>query len=211
MKLRYFFSLVFALLGIYLAYFTVNMALDNLQSTPVLVSVPEEAELCLDKTLSALCDGDFSDAEMLLYGNPSLGADRAPEDPVGVMIWNAFVESLSFELKGEFYATDDGLARDITVTSLEIGSVTEHLGDRSKALLSEWVAQAEDPSQIYDGNNEYKEELVLQALYTATEQALAEDARYQSITVTVKLVYRDGKWWVVSDDALLEAVSGGII
>ena len=164
MKLRYFFSLVFALLGIYLAYFTVNMALDNLQSTPVLVSVPEEAEVCLNKTLSALCDGDFSTAEMLLHGNPSLGADRTPEDPVGVMIWNAFVESLSFELKGEFYATDDGLARDITVTSLEIGSVTEHLGDRSKALLSEWVAQAEDPSQIYDGNNEYKEELVLQAL-----------------------------------------------
>ena len=78
-------------------------------------------------------------------------------------------------------------------------------------MLEERVAAAEDVSEIYDENNEYREELVMDVLYEAVEDALEEDARSMSMTVTVNLVFRDGKWWAVADEALLNAISGGIL
>ena len=32
-----------------------------------------------------------------------------------------------------------------------------------------------------------------------------------TVDLTVKLSYQDGKWWVVADEALYNAISGGIL
>jgi len=73
------------------------------------------------------------------------------------------------------------------------------------------VAQAEDPSEIYDENNDFREELVMEALYQAAEIALEKDAKECQWDVTVNLIYENGQWWILPESGLLEAVSGGIL
>lgn len=210
MKIRYLFSVIFAMLAIVLAMFTVRLSLDNRDALPQLLVTPEDASSRLTQTFDSICSGDYTAAQAYIYGNPSLGVNREPEDEVSKLIWNAFVESLSYELSGECYATDDGLAQDVVLTSLNIGSVTATLRERSQGLLAQWVEEADDVSEIYDENNDYKEALVLSALLEAAQASLEEDAEFQSVTITVSLVYRDEQWWVVSDSAFLKAISGGI-
>ena len=45
-------------------------------------------------------------------------------------------------------------------------------------------------------------------LLEAVQSALREDVSYITRDVTVKLICRDGQWWVVPDQELLNTVSG---
>lgn len=205
------FGLLFALAGLAVAAFTVKLSLDNLTSIPVLLAPVEEAERQAVKLMDAVTAGDYATAEALILGNPKLGVDRDPADAAGVMIWKAFVESYDYELVGESYATDSGIAQNVKVSYLDIGSVTANLRERSQTLLEERVAQAEDVEQIYDENNDYKEAFVMDVLSDAVTDALKEDAKMTGMEFTLNLVYRNGDWVVVSDSALMTAISGGIV
>jgi len=179
-------------------------------SGPVLLAAPEEAACHAEILMEAVCSGDFAKAESLLYGSPSLGVDGEPDNLVGAMIWDRYISSLDYVLVGSLYAGDSGLVQDVKLISLDLTAVTDHLGVRAKALLNEAMASAEDVSELYDENNEYREELVAEILQTAVRQALEEDVRYTYQIVPLRLVYQDGQWWGVADKTFLHAVSGGI-
>lgn len=202
-------SWLFAAAGALLAVLTVVLSLTCLNADPILVTVPEDAEQRASALMIALSRGEYDEAEKMLYGNPNLGVDREAADEVGILIWDAFVSSIDYEFSGDFYATDSGIARNVSITALELASVTENLGQRSQALLERRVANAEDVSQVYDENNDYREDFVMNVLYDAAYQSLQEDARYVSREVTLNLVYRQGKWWVMPSQELLSAISGG--
>ena len=44
----------------------------------------------------------------------------------------------------------------------------------------------------------------------AAREALREDASYLETELTVELVYVKGQWWILADQALMQAISGGI-
>ena len=205
------FGLLFILAGVAVAGFTVETAKNNLDSIPVLLSPVEEAEEQAVLLMDAIAAGDYETAGTLILGNPKLGVDRDPADTVGIMIWDAFVESYSYEMVGESYATDSGIAQNVKVSYLKISSVTKNLRERSQTLLEERVARAEDVDEIYDENNDYKESFVMEVLKDSVADALAEDAEMTGAEFTINLVYRDGNWVIVSDSALLAAISGEIV
>lgn len=202
---------VFAVVGICAAAAAVYIGVNCTDRKPELLTPPTVARSKVVALMDAVCEGDYELASQAILGNPSLGVDREASGDVGAMIWNAFQDSLSYELVGECYTTEDGLAQDVTVTSLDIESVTVNLRQRSQTLLEQRVQEAEDTSEIYDENNEYREDFVMTVLYDAAVQALEEDAVEQTVSLTIKLVYSNGSWWVVADNALLDAISGGIL
>lgn len=206
-----FFGLIFIMAGIVVAGFAVETTRNNLNSIPVLLAPVEEAEKRARELMDAVAQGDYATAEALILGNPKLGVDRNPSDAAGVMIWKAFVDSYQYEMVGDSFATDSGIAQKVKVSYLDIGSVTANLRQRSQTLLEERVAQAVDMDEIYDENNDYRESFVMAVLQDAVEDALNEDAKMTGTEFTLNLVYRDGRWVVASDSALMAAISGGIV
>ena len=178
--------------------------------SPILLERPEDASVRVEGLMDAVCSGDFERAETMLYGQPELGVDRQPADAAGTMIWNAYVNSLDYELLGELYATDQGLAQDVKIIFMELPAVTANLSTRTHQLLNEAIAAAEDVSELYDEKNEYREDLVMDILHRAVAQALEEDVRYSYRIVRLQLVCRDSQWKAVADRAFLDAISGGI-
>lgn len=200
-----------ALVGAAAAAFTVKLSFENIDSIPVLLEPVQAARDQAEALMDAVSQGDYDAAGSMILGTPDLGVDREPADTVGMMIWEAFVDSYEYELVGECYATDSGIAQNVRVSYLDITSVTKNLRTRSQTLLEAWIAQATDVSELYDENNEYKEEFVMDALHDAVRDALEEDAVSASMEFTMNLVYRDGTWVVVSDSALMAAITGGIV
>ena len=209
-KIR-FFSVIFGLLGACAAALGIYLAIHNMNASPVLVRQPEEAKHQVVSMLDALCRRDYDAVSAALYGTPDLGLGREAQDTVGQLVWDAFMGSVRYELVGEFYATDSGVAQNVVITGLEMGSVTENLKERSQKLLEQRVAEAEDPGEVYDENNDYREDLVMDVLYEAAQQALQEDVRYVTREVRLNLVYENGQWWVLPETALLRAISGGLV
>lgn len=206
-----FFSAIFGLLGACAAAAGIWLALNNMNASPVLVEQPEAARIRVVSMLDALCEGDYATVSGSLYGNPSLGLDRAAQDEVGQLFWDALADSYSYTLGEEFHATDSGVALDVVITALDIDSVTLNLRDRAQTLLEERVEEAEDTSEIYDENYDYREEFVMEVLYDAAQDALEQDARTITWEITLNLTYENGQWWIMPENALLEAVSGGIL
>lgn len=176
---------------------------------PIVLSVPEAACTTVEQTMQALCSGDGTGAEKWLYGSPRLGTEIPAEGAVNQMIWRAYRDSLDYRLVGQLYATDRGLAQDVKIISMELPAVTQNLGQRAKLLLQQRVESARDTSEIYDTDHGYRESVVEAVLEEAVRQALEEDVRYTYRIVTLQLVWQEGQWWVVPEDALLNAVFGG--
>ena len=194
-------SAVFGVLGILLMVATAAVSIASRNAQPRMLESPEAASAQAQRMMDALCAGDYEAAQSCIYGQPDLGAGE-PEDAVSKLLWDAFTDSLSYEFTGLCRVTDTGFARDATVTCLDVSGVTAAVPQRAKALLEAKAAAAEDKTEIY------RNELVDQALNDAVTQALGEDAQTVTRDVTLGLIYQDGAWWVVPDQALLQIISG---
>lgn len=210
MKIARFFAVIFGIIGMVLLIGSIGLCLISLDAPVRMTETPAGAVECSENLLEAIENGDFAAAGNLMYGQPDLGVEHLPSEAGGAMIWDAFLNSISCEFKGDCYATDTGIARDASITVLDIPSVTEKLNTRAHALLTQRVENAVDMAELYDENNNFREDLVTEVLNEALAQALAEDAKTATWDVTVKLVSRDGQWWVVPDQALLTAITGGV-
>ncbi len=209
--LRIIASVLLAAVGLSAAAAAVYLCTQFVDAKPMLLTPPDVARSKVIMLMNAVSEGDYEEASQSIYGTPSLGVDREAADEVGVMIWDAFQGSITYELQGECYTTEQGLAQNVSITCMDVTSVTVNLKERSQTLLEQRVAEAVDVSEIYDENNDYREDFVMAVLRDAVEDALEEDARTMTMELTVNLSYQDGKWWVVADEALLDAISGGIL
>lgn len=202
---------LFAVLGLTAAALGIWLGLGSVDAAPVLLREPEAVPERVEQMLELVSAGDYNGAGKLMQGQPDFGADREAADETGRILWDAFVSGFSYRLEGECYATDSGVAQDVVITRLEPDSVTAGLRDRIRSVLEKRLETAEDVSEVYDENNNFREEVVAEALLEALKEAIREDASYTSVTVTVTLVWRDGSWWIVPEEGLIRAITGGIV
>ena len=120
MKISRLFSGLFLFFGMVLALLAICLVMGQPGTKPTLIGSTQVPQNQVIATMDAICRGDFSGAEQYLLGQPSLGVDRELEDPVSAMIWNAFVESLSYELSGDCYATEGPEFRELYIEDGEI-------------------------------------------------------------------------------------------
>lgn len=201
MKAKKFFAWLFGLLGAALMVGTAVLCLTSLDAAPKLVEIPQEARQCSEALMEALCGGDHAAAEALLAGNPDLGLDEKPDGEVETIIWDAFVDSLSYEFVGDCYATENGLARNVKVRGLHLVSVAAVLKDKAAQRLDE---------NALDESGSYPEAYRQQVLREAAEEAVKEEGVLVTYDVALQLVFRDGQWQVLPDKTLLAAISGGL-
>lgn len=206
-----FFSVLFGLLGLFAAGAGIFLALTNRDAGPVLVEQPQAARDRVQTMLDALCEGDWNTVSSSLYGTPDLGLDRDAADPVGQLFRQAVEDSYTYELAEDFHATDSGVSLNVVITALDLDCVTVNLRDRAQAKLEQRIREADDPDEVYDENNEFREEFVMGALYDAALEALEQDAQTISWEITLNLIYQNDRWWIMPEQTLLEAISGGIL
>jgi hypothetical protein len=204
------FSVIFVFLFLQLTAAALLICFSPISRQPILLSPSKEATQQSVEMLDALCRGDYTAAEQYLLGQPSLGADRPAADEAGRLFWDAFVESLSYEIQGPCLATDSGLAQTVAISYLDIDATSTTLRQRSEALLASRLANSKNTYDVYDGNNNYREDVVMEVLCQAVADALQEDAVYRTVTVTVNMVHSNGQWWIVPDNDLINAISGSV-
>lgn len=210
MKKNRFAVWIFAALAVVIAAVAIGAVLLFREAPPMLLKTPDAASETADAFMAAVCDGKFDTAQQLLYGIPELGENMQPAQETGRLIWDAFVDSTDYALKGDCFPVESGLAQEVTFLSLDISSVTENLGTRAKVLLEQRLAQAEDTALIYGQDNNFREDLVLEILEEVTRQAIREDARYVEQTVTLKLIWQDGRWWILPEQQVLNQLFGAV-
>lgn len=208
MKIARFFAVIFAVFGFLLLFGSIGLCLFSRNAPVRILELPQQAVTVSETFAQALNDGDLTAAAQYVYGQPDLGAEGTPADPETAAVWDAFLDSISFAYTGDCQAGESGLFRTASVTVLDIAAVTENLPECAQTLVNQKIASAESLTEIYDESGSFREELVTGILHQALEQSLTRDAKTVTREITVKLINRDGTWWIVPDQALLQALSG---
>lgn len=206
-----FFSALFGILSLTAAGLGIVIALSFKDAKPILIGQPDAARQQVVTMLDALCAGDYDTVGTSLYGSPNLGLDRTPEDEVSALVWEALADSFSYELKGDFYATDSGVAQNVVITCMDLKSVVENLRERSMTMLEQRVQETEDRDEVYDQFGNYREEFVMGVVMDTVRDVLENRAQTVSWEVTLNMVYENGRWWIMPDQPVLKAISGGIL
>ena len=160
--------------------------------------------------MERICAGDYAGASDFLYGTPSLGDDAQRQTPASQLIWDAFLSSLSSRPQGDCYADENGLAQDYILSGLDIPSLVAKLKEAVPTVLEAQVDAAENFAQVYDDNWQYREEFAQSVLEETARQVTAGIAPEER-QITLRLAFEDGQWWVVPDQQLITAISGGIL
>lgn len=198
------------LLGLCIMAFAVVLSLCSLDAPARLLGRATAAEHRCDQWAQAVAEGDYAAIGDTLYGQPELDSGRESGYAVGEVLWDAFRSSLSCEFAGECYATQSGVARDVTVTALDISAVMAPLKQRFDGMLRQRAEDAEDPDTVYDANNDYREDFVMSTLCDAVQSVLAEGDYLVSRTLTLNLVYEDGQWWILPEQDMINLLSGKV-
>lgn len=180
-------SAVFLILGTVILLGTTVGVLRSLDAPAVLLSTPDGAEQCAGDVIDALSHGDFPAVERRIYGLTQTSYSWEPSDEAGALIWKAYLDSITCESAGYGYATQTGLAWDVTVSTLDISKVTEH----ARSLL----AEREDMLRL-----------------EAVEAAILAEAEEDRITreLRLNLIQTDGTWYVLPDTQLQLVLSGNL-
>lgn len=209
MKIARFCSAIFGVLGAAVMVFSIGLCLLSLNWEPVLKETPKGAVECAEALMEAFAAGDYTAASQRIYGQPDLGGDRDSTDAAAAVIWEAFRNSLDYEFRGDCYAADSGICRDVSVTFLKISSVTGAVSRHAHALMTAEVEAAQTMEELYDESGNFREALVSEVLEQAVEKAL-EDGETVTMDLTLTLIHRDGAWWAAPNETLLTALSGGM-
>lgn len=208
MKIARFFAIIFAVLGIVLMLGTTVISFACLNRPVGVLENPDQAQRCSEELQQYVNSGDFNAAAGMMYGQPSLGMDGVPQDACTAMIWEAYRSSVSFEYSGSLYLLDSELARDGALTVLDVPALMNSVQARTKNLLEQRIAAAQEESEIYDGDGNLRGDVTQQILQEATRQAIDQDASYITQNVTVRVICRDDRWWILPDQTFLQTISG---
>lgn len=208
MKNARFFAIIFACIGIVLLIGSMGFFLWNRNADVRVLELPKEAVAVSEDFARALNAGDLEAAAQYIYGQPDLGVGVVPENPESALLWEAFRDSIAVELKEDWTVELGSLVRTCSITTLDVSVAVGKLQERVQSVLDRRIASAQNLAEIYDEQNKYREELIAQVLQEALQQVTTQDAESMTRDVTLKLVNRDGRWWVVPHQNLLQILTG---
>lgn len=188
------FSGLFAVVGTILMAGTAVLCLFSLNATPKILEFPQEATQTVQAFATALSQGDLENAGAYIYGQPELTVDATWEDETKNQIWQAYLSSLNCAPAKEPLATDEGIDWTVQLSMMDLSAFLDTWQQQANAQLAALEEQTADQVQ--------------QILNQSLSQTLAAEHSTVSQEITLHLIYRDDRWWISADSALLQILSG---
>lgn len=149
--------------------------------------VPRQAAKAASQWMDALPQGDLEAASGMMYGQGPLLSGSESADPLQAMLDDAYRKNLSCTAQALCQTAQDGVWQEAVITTLDLDAVWDQI-EAQAGTHSDCPAE--------------------QRLFQAAQEVLSGSCPTVSNPVTVRLVYRDGRWWVVPDRALEKALAG---
>lgn len=176
-------------------------------------------------TVYTKADGDPAETVQLFYDSikkqdyvavysclsdySTLGLEKLPQTENAKLAYEALRQSYDYSIMGK--PQIDRLEATVRVRFqyLDMTSFEDSVASRTNDNLAAFVK--ENPiSAVYDENDQYLPEVTEKAYADALEFILNKaDTYYSSTELSIKLEYVDGKWLIITNDAMLRPLMGG--
>lgn len=200
--------ILWAAAGLILAMATLGVAIYGTRTAP---SIRMDQSIVLDAAEEALTcarSGDYAALSQLLYGNPDLGEPLPETDDAKSMIWQAYLDSIRWNLATECRPVDSGVAVDVAIRCMDISAVTEALQTVAPERMVQLAKEKTKDEEIYDADRNYLPAFVEEVLRSATAEVLSGTIPTEVRYLTLQLVRSDNSWKIVPTEELMHFLSG---
>ena len=208
MKISKLASVVFAVVGTVLLVGSIAVSFVALNSQTKAIEPTEEAKARAREVLYAL-EYDFEALEGFLYGKPSLGLDRQPATAEGRKLWDAYIGSIAVTADEGCFGRGANIYQSAQVTHMDIAQTLSGLDKRAGELLKKKLDAQEDHFALLGEDGQIPQTLKDELRTQAFREAL-EEQKTVTTQITFQLIEKDGQWWILPDQAMLDILSGGL-
>ena len=179
-------------------------------SIGTLIAKPEgDPQDSVTAFFDSLMAEDYDSAYSLLSGYSSFGLEKEPADAISASVYEALKASYDYELFGACNVDKMQASQQLQLSYLDISAVQAKAKELTMTKLEELV-MARPKAEVYDENKQYLPEITEEAYALAVEEALnSADKLYNTVGVQLQLEYIDGKWLIIPNQDLLNALVGG--
>lgn len=162
------------------------------------------------KFYDALISGDYTTAYSCLSDYTGLGLEVAPDDENAAQIYEALKASYEYTLSGSAKVDKLSATQSVRFKYLDLESLEDSVEDGVMRNL-EKIVKSRPGSEVYDENNKYLPSVTAEA-YSASLQSVLSHANsyYTADTIDIDLTYSNGQWLIVTNQAMLNALMGGV-
>jgi len=210
MKLAKVLSLFFAMIAVLMVTATAIVYAHFRGEPPMIQLSMDELNARTDILMEAICRGDYSAASASLYGSPELQWDHDTAAWLSTRLWSAYSDSITYAFSGPCYATNSGIFRDVTITVLDVPALSSKIEDRFQLLLEPYLTVSRYDPEINEEDGSLRQEFIADVLHQAVEQILSEDNPTIDFRITLELTFKDGQWWVIPQQPLIDIISGTV-
>lgn len=202
------FAVLFGILGLVLMLGTAVVCFGALNE-PARAEIPQAAKDCAAEMVALLEEGDLAAVSEKLYGSPELGVKQNLSGETAA-VWEIFCKGITCELVSDVYVSGSSFAVDAVITVPEIASITDSVTEHAKTILDERIAVAEKMDELYDENNDFRQDVIDEVMTKAARLAFAEEPEMLTYETTFGFTCQQNQWYVVPDAGFMRALSGGL-
>lgn len=167
--------------GLLLSIMVLVLVFDGLKGG-ILIADEENIPVTADAVLRSIQDGDWTSLTAMVSGHPDLELQLPEQGTAERLIWNAYQESLQWELEEGYTVDGSRINQNVTVTCLDIAAVARILQEMSM--------------ECYE------------AIDAAAQQLLPIENSTMQKTISLTMVRENGSWVIIPNNALLALMSG---
>ena len=169
----------------------------------------EEPKACAERFLTLATEGKDEEAVLMQSSDDSLFVLPKDPDETEKLIISKLRDSYSYTVSGSGKLNGTHASVPASVEYLDLSKLTPDLLSSVNTRLESMV-ETHRKSEIYDENENYRED-VLHAVYEeAVEEILQKPENYLSQSdVTLEMDYKKGEWKIVPNPDLKLALAGG--
>ena len=158
---------------------------------------------------NSLKDEDYEKAYSYLADYQSLGLENQAAGEIGASLQQALTDSYSFKLEGECVVEGLNASQSVQIRYLDFESFSSQLEQLTNENLQQIVADL-PRNEIYDENDKYLPSVTDEAYSRAVNSLLSHvEDYYKNTSVKLELNYHDGRWQLITNPQLLNALIGG--
>lgn len=152
---------------------------------------------------------DYETAYACLGNYDSLGLENPPAGENARMVYDALKDSYDYALSGEARIDKLTAVQSVRFRFLKVADIENSVQDGTERNLQNAVKN--NPKDlVYDEDNNFLPEVANAAYSEALAAVLRNSASYyNSVMLDIQLEYRDSQWYIICDQAMMDALMGG--
>jgi len=147
----------------------------------------------------------------MIYGYSDLNLNGRPESDSAAELYDCLWDSYTCSPDGELHTLGTSAQQDVTVGYFDVYLAEEKVRGLVQEHYLQYIENAQELTGIFDENNELTEAAALEIYGRAVKDIIAGAGGYMTEqTVTLEMVYADGRWQVILTDSLAGILLGGV-